>query len=102
MPSDVRKMNNRFPHRLSTGFDKKLFGVPVFPGPSIGPIHHSAHVSSSSYPQESDHYGPQTVDDHMNNLNNNLGSSTHWKLRHVDFMPAQVKSKKDEDYEKFT
>lgn len=100
MPSDVRNMNNsRFPHRLSTGFDKKLFGVPVFPGPSVGQIHHSPQVSSPSFPQESDLY--LTVNDHMNNLNNNLGGS-HWKLRHMDFMPAPVKSKKDEDYEKFS
>ncbi|ESO07099.1 hypothetical protein HELRODRAFT_170398 [Helobdella robusta] len=132
--------NSRFNQRTSQGFDKKLIGVPVFPGSNQ--IFHSnnnnnvenSHATTehhqqlpSSFHQHLLDNNPYFVSNNVNSMfssnnnnnittpttatsnnsnnsigNNNNSSGSGWKLRHVDFMPGVIRSKKDEDYEKFS
>ena len=81
--------------RLSSGVEKRIIGVPVFPGPSA--IH-----SPSPMERDNDSLGNMSLDDKMPSSSPDVVARMHWKLRHQDFAPNLVKTKKDEDYEKFS
>lgn len=117
--------------RVSGGFDKKIFGVPVFPvmrqdSSNINGNHNNeindnnSHAYNQQYrnsnfgekkspeSQNNNNYKPQNIFLNNHNSNNNIittntsnNNTNQWKLRHIDFLPSSIKSKKDEEFEKF-
>ena len=69
---------------------KMIIGVPVLPIPGNSRLSVSG---SEDILQE----GPTEA----SHVTGTQGQVPQWKLRHVDFIPQQIKSKKDEEFETF-
>jgi len=95
--------------------EKRIIGVQVLPDPfaALGGHSHglgSTPLSASSALERNNNLAGggaalMANDEKLSPLShdsNSSSSSLKWKLRHQDFMPNTVKSKKEDDYERFS
>jgi len=90
--------------------NRRVYGVPVFPGPSsggnspAGPVDRPPTAPRLS-PSDSSS-SPSALEAGQNGLGPAAagapgGGKMHWKLRHIDFVPNIIKGKKEDEFERF-
>src|SRR6218665_15524 len=95
--------------------DKRIIGVQVLPDPSAALGGHCHALSSTPLSAASAHErnnnlaggggaAVMTNDEKSSPMSHDSSSSSglKWKLRHHDFMPNTIKSKKEDDFERFS